>query len=36
VSTLMLLAVGLLYQTHDMNEIMSALQSRAFGFQQQQ
>ena len=36
VSTLMLLVVGLLYQTHDMNEIMSALQSRAFGFQQQQ
>ena len=36
VSTLMLLAVGLLYQTHDLNEIMSALQSRAFGFQQQQ
>jgi hypothetical protein len=36
VSTLMLLAVGLLYQTHDMNEIMSALQSRAFGFTQQQ
>ena len=36
VSTLMLLAVGLLYQTHDMNEIMSALQSRAFGFTQSQ
>ena len=36
VSTVMLLVVGLLYQTHDMNEIMSALQSRAFGFQQSQ
>jgi len=36
VSTLMLLAVGFLYQTQDMNEIMSALQSRAFGLQQQQ
>lgn len=36
VSTLMLLAVGLLYQTHDMNDIMTSLQSRAFGFQQQQ
>jgi hypothetical protein len=36
VSTLMLLAVGLLYQTHDMNDIMSSLQHRAFGFTQQQ
>ena len=36
VSTLMLLAVGFLYQTHDLNEIMSSLQSRAFGFQQSQ
>jgi hypothetical protein len=36
VSTLMLLVVGLLYQTHDMNEIMTALQSRVMGFQQSQ
>ena len=35
-STLMLLAVGFLYQTQDLNEIMSSLQSRAFGFQQSQ
>lgn len=33
VSTLMLMAVGLLYQTHDMTEIMTALQSRVMGFQ---
>ena len=36
VSTLMLLAVGLLYQTHDLNDIMMSLQSRAMGFQQSQ
>ena len=36
VSTLMLMAVGLLYQTHDMNEIMTALQSRVMGFQSPQ
>ena len=36
VSTLMLLVVGLLYQTHDLNDIMMSLQSRAMGFQQSQ
>jgi len=36
VSTLMLMAVGLLYQTQDLNEIMTSLQSRASGVQQQQ
>ncbi|MDJ0741087.1 MAG: DUF5706 domain-containing protein [Gammaproteobacteria bacterium] len=36
VSTLMLLAVGFLYQTQDLNEIMGSLQSRAFGLQQSQ
>lgn len=36
VSTVMLLVVGFLYQTHDMNEIMTALQSRVMGFQQSQ
>lgn len=34
-TTVLLLIVGLLYQTHDLNEIMTSLQSRAFGFQQQ-
>ena len=34
VSTLMLMAVGLLYQTHGFDEIMSSLQSRAVGFNQ--
>ena len=33
VSTLMLMAVGLIYQTHDMSEIMTSLQSRVMGFQ---
>ncbi len=34
-TTVLLLIVGLLYQTHDLNDIMTSLQSRAFGFQQQ-
>ena len=34
-TTVLLLIVGLLYQTHDLNDIMASLQSRAFGFQQQ-
>ena len=33
VSTLMLMAVGLLYHTHDLTEILSSLQSRAMTFQ---
>ena len=36
VSTLMLLAVGMLFHTHDLNEIMTALQSRLLPFQQSQ
>ena len=36
VSTLMLMAVGFLYQTHDMTEIMLSLQSRVMGVQQPQ
>jgi hypothetical protein len=33
VSTLMLLAVGLIYHTHDMSEIMASLQNRSMIFQ---
>ena len=36
VSTIMLMAVGLLYQTHGLDEIMTSLQSRAIGFNQLQ
>jgi hypothetical protein len=36
VSTLMLLAVGMLFHTHDLNEIMTSLQSRVMPFQQTQ
>jgi len=36
VTTPMLMAVGLLYQTHDIPEIMNALQSRVPGFQRLQ
>ena len=36
VSTLMLLAVGMLFHTQDLNEIMSSLQSRVMPFQQTQ
>ena len=34
-STVLVLIVGLLYQTHDLNDVMTSLHSKAFGFQQQ-
>jgi hypothetical protein len=36
ISTLMLLAVALLFHTHDLSEVLTSLQSRILPFQQGQ